>query len=704
MSAFLPQHIDLLAAGAIPAEVAEAAGDYSVTGRDQLPECLRSKWSGTGIVFLHHPLEGDPVPQYRPDQPADDGPKYVFPTGPTPLNVVPAHRDRLSSATTVLMVEGTKQTLAAVAAAPDGVAVVGVAGCWGWSRDGVAVPEVGVLAAGRDVVVAFDADISANPDVHSAGARLAEHLELVGARSVRFVRLPAGSKVGLDDFLAGEHDRPGVLGRLIERAGPLPKAPRAKRPPSPFFDVDGVRVVDVVDAVMAAGHYAAGPDGGIWRWVQGCYVDDDPLPEVLVALLGNRYRPMHRAAIAEALRARLRAAGRIVGRNLPDGCIPVRNGVLHVATGRLEPHDPAHLWPYLLEVEYDPAAVCPVFDKWIAGRVGGQVDDLLEGVALVLCPWIPQRLTVFLFGPTRSGKSTMLRVLEWIAGPGSTSAITMHALADNRFAGAGLYGKLLNVAGDLSDRHIDDLAIWKQVTGDDPIYAERKYRDAFTFHNRALLAFSANTPPTVAETSRAYLARVRPFLFPDSVEGREDRALEDRLRAELPGILNRLVQAAQRWINRGGYGPADLMVADLFAQESDAVAQWAAQALAANPGGFLSGKSAYESYGDWCTANRRGTLGRNRFLARAENTLGPRSRAAGSGVTGWRDVRALPADEWIDPDPGARYARSIPTPAHEETEKEGRSREGEGGRNAHNAHTDLNPTGDDPDEIIEVEF
>lgn len=708
----LPEHVKLLAAGAIPAEVALAAGAYSVTRPDGLSDGLR--WDGPGIVFMHHPLDGAPVPQYRPDTPSTDTEgrtrKYLFPKGPVPLNIVPVMVERIPTASTVLLTEGTKQTLCAVAHAPSNVLVVGMSGVYGYSRDGSPNPELGRLVDGRDVVVTLDADSATNPQVHQAGSRLADALEVLGASSVRFLKLPASEKTGLDDFLATVPDPAAVLGRLMAKAGKLGRKPKAtvtEGDEDRFFDRNGLRVTDLVAAVRETGDFAVSPDGAVWGYSNGVYVDCEPITTAVASLLGNRYRDAWLRNATTVLVDELRRDGAVLGDNDPPGLVNVRTGMLRIATGELEPHDPAHLSRCQLPIDWDPTATCPTFDTWLTDRCGTQADDFLEAAGLMLCPWIGQRRVVFLFGPARSGKSTLLRMLEALVGR-HRSAVTLHDLSTNRFASASLYGAMLNVAGDLSDHHVDDLSTFKLVTGDDAVSGERKFRDAFVFHNTALFVFSANQPPTVSETSRAYLARVRPFLFPYTLEGAEDQAIEARLLAELPGVLVRLVEGARRWLDRGGYGIGDQLVADEFAQASDVAAQFATQVLAAHPGGFVSGSDVFGAYTDWAAQNGRGRLGRTKFLARAENTLGSRQRAHGlsTGPTGWRDWTILPASEWVDPHPVARVARVPFTSPREGIEKEndgGSPSNGEVGPTRATRATP-EPAPDDPDEIIELSF
>src|SRR5262249_58324017 len=120
-------------------------------------------------------------------------------------------------------------------------------------------------------------------------------------------------------------------------------------------------------------------------------------------------------------------------------------------------------------------------------------------------------------------------------------------------AAADVYGKLANICGDLDARAIHRTDCFKQITGGDPIMAERKFRDAFSFVAYALPLFSANEPPRTADQTDAWFDRwiilpmERRFEGPDA-----DPTLSDGLAAELEGLLVLAVAGLQRPMPRGG--------------------------------------------------------------------------------------------------------------------------------------------------------
>lgn len=228
-------HRKFLREQAVDEELAEKLGVRSLLSREDTAD-LGEAWENwanfPAILFPWTSPDGRVEYQVRPDNPTKDhrgrDRKYVFRKGMTP--VLWAVAPIIDSTVDVLIVEGTKQCLAAASNLPDGAAVYGISGCRSWQKDGEPIPDLAELR-GWDVTVVLDADAAENPEVYDAGTALAKALTKAGAVKVSFGRLPGGGKSGLDDVLGGlteEADRPGFLARLIEEAGESPADERPK--------------------------------------------------------------------------------------------------------------------------------------------------------------------------------------------------------------------------------------------------------------------------------------------------------------------------------------------------------------------------------------------------------------------------------------------------------------------------------------------
>jgi hypothetical protein len=247
-----PEHADALARAAISPELAEARGIRSVFAVSELPEWARDRpWAADAVPSLVFPWlsrDGRQVEQLRPDRPLDFGGdlhKYLWPTGETSIlnEVIAAGEDTK----TVLIVEGTKQCLAAGSWAPGGVAVYGIGGCRNWSSDGLPIEDLAVVD-GHAVVICLDADVATNPDVWSAAESLGKAVRLEGATAVRYADTGAKGTNGLDDVLGAKATdrRREFLARMIDQASTKlpPKSGLTKKQTGP----ERVKVIDASTA------------------------------------------------------------------------------------------------------------------------------------------------------------------------------------------------------------------------------------------------------------------------------------------------------------------------------------------------------------------------------------------------------------------------------------------------------------------------
>lgn len=554
-----PEHAGKLAEAAIKPEIAARMGVRSATTR------------GEGIIFPYRGRNGELVNVFRPDDPGEDGAKYLWQSGADlHLSQIADHVDG-----PVVIVEGTKQALSVASWTGEDHEVYGMNGCWGWVNQDLS------WTAGRTVLVMFDADLRTNRDVHDAAAQLSETLAAYGAE-VRYVHVPGKSGEGIDDFLGRSADgvRTDIVNRLLQRGdAKLGRRPARKRPSGGYVEPEvGLRTDKLARDVLDKAPAALTLEGKIAMYENGVYGLDGAVFIAAVAdLLGDDFRVSHRASVEEYAVGVLHADGVMLPEIANHQMVNVRNGMVDLATGQLKPHDPGYFSTVQLPIVWDEDAKAPRYETWLADVVSDQADDLEEVAATMLDPSRTPHKAAFLYGPSRSGKSTFLRLLKAIAGTRNTCAVTLQQLSVNRFAAANVYGKILNAAADLPSTHVDDLSTFKMLTGEDPIHADRKYGQQFMFTNRALFAFSANELPTVGESTRAYSERIKPFRFANSFAGREDQAVEDAIMAELSGILVRLVAAWQRWHRRGRYADTTPEVRHEFEVRSDRVRQWVAE-------------------------------------------------------------------------------------------------------------------------------
>lgn len=494
----------------------------------------------------------------------------------------------------VLIVEGTKQGHSVASAIDMNTSVIQIPGCTGWSRGGWQVPNDMIhLTSGKQTFILLDADAAENPDVFEAGEKLAKGLST--AATVRFIPCPGGGKQGIDDFLSeieDERQRREILSSLMKNTSARPATRRPTRKEAGkqtgngalgewmFTESGKLRPDTIARHILAEYPVATAQNKELAVYVDGVYsLHDKAITALIGELLRDQYNTGHQNNITKRLEGLCYEHNLILPDRASEPLLNCRNGMLDLRTLELKPHDPSYLSTRQISVGWDPDATCPTYDAWLESRVGrSQVRVVNEAISQFLDPSRTPSKALFLFGPSRSGKSTILRLAkELVGGEDEVSAVSLQQLSDDHFAAAEIYGKAINVCPDLPKDHVNDLSVFKRVTGDDPITANRKYGAMFTFRANSLFLFSANTLPTVGEESSAYLNRIVPVVFPKTYAGNENPHIEAALLAELPGILVRWVHARREHMQRSWRWTAvPPVVSDHFSAHSDRVTRFVA--------------------------------------------------------------------------------------------------------------------------------
>lgn len=564
-----PEHHDYLVGEGIGAAfVADrgAAGLLrSVGDGDALPGTLDYDWlsseSRTGILFGTPDAAGTVSWQLRPDTPLIvDGRamKYIGGQGDAGYGVL-----RQSETGPVLIIEGTKQALAATATLHDDAddeladaTVIGIQGCWGWSTGGEADPGLVRLCRDREVAVALDADASTNRRVYEAGVALQESLTGV-TKKVEFLRLPGRGKEGLDDLLAAlpEPDRRDqvLAWWLARQPKPARKRPSDKtgRGSAGFEAWDPatgkLRVEAAADHLIATRHYALAKSQELAAYTGGRYVvAKHQLASDVLDMLGDTYTTGHLGDLKSAVQARTHRLRRTIP-EFPDQ--PYANFLdclVDLRTLEAVPHSAEFYGTRQIPCKWDPDAPADRWVDWAIERMGETQLLSLEDVASqMLDASTPPSKAPFLYGPTRTGKSTVGRIIAALAGgPEYVSGVPIQKLSDPRYA-AMLYGMVVNVCTDLPREAMKDESGFLRMLGGDPMLGDAKYGATFNFTNSALHLFATNSIVTISGDPEPYLDRIAPYALIKSYAGKADASVEARVMEQLPGICVRLARAWQ---------------------------------------------------------------------------------------------------------------------------------------------------------------
>lgn len=241
--------------------------------------------------------------------------------------------------------------------------------------------------------------------------------------------------------------------------------------------------------------------------------------------------------------------------------IPVNNGLLCWKTGELLPFNPEKGFTFKLPVDYDPLATCEKWEGFVKEITESPEDVLIlqEFFGYCLLRDYPFAKILLLVGEGRNGKSTLLRILTEMLGENNCSNTYLQALS-GQYALPGLVDKMANIAPDIPAKDVLDTAVLKSISGNDRVPIEQKYMPTYFAIIYAKLIFSANKLPRINDDSLGFYARLKMINFPHCYrenpkpgERQADIHLGEKLRAELPGILNWALAGLQRLMEQEAF-------------------------------------------------------------------------------------------------------------------------------------------------------
>lgn len=200
------------------------------------------------------------------------------------------------------------------------------------------------------------------------------------------------------------------------------------------------------------------------------------------------------------------------------------------------------LWK--LPVEYDPNADCPEFrqvlKQWLPDAEARDKIQEFVGYALDFNNVTRDKM-LMLLGPTRTGKSTFLKVIGALFGEDNTTHMSIQYLANEKWGVAELEQTPVNIRHDLDTTDIRHEGLIKELASGERVKVERKNQDPYTTRLKTKHMFSANRVPECSHTDDAFYNRWLMILFDQQVPPDErDRGLDEKLttQQELSGILN----------------------------------------------------------------------------------------------------------------------------------------------------------------------
>ncbi|MGU8764455.1 phage/plasmid primase, P4 family [Clostridium perfringens] len=324
--------------------------------------------------------------------------------------------------------------------------------------------------------------------------------------------------------------------------------------------------------------------------------------------------------------------------------VNVRNGLLDIRDMSFKEHTPSYLSTVQLNVEYNPQVDCPQFKKFLNEVLDCKLIPLVQEIVgyLLTTNTASQKAFVF-WGPARTGKSTLLWVVEYLLlGKKNVSNIPWQEIGD-KFKTAELLGKLANVFSDLPSKSIDDTGIFKVVTGEDYLMAEKKNKNPFKFKPFARLVFSCNElPRNYVDRTEGFYRRLIIVPFSRQIDkSKIDKALKYKFQREKEGILNWALEGLKRlYENNFEFSENELTdgVKKEYKRENNNVISFVEECCELDSLFSCSRIELYEAYKEFCVEAGLKALSQIKFNKELEGNFNI-TRSRSGKLRSWNGVR-----------------------------------------------------------------
>lgn len=234
--------------------------------------------------------------------------------------------------------------------------------------------------------------------------------------------------------------------------------------------------------------------------------------------------------------------------------LALNNCIINLYNRKIYQYSPKYFFRVKSRFDYDKNANCPIFRQYldtVCEKDQPLIMMLEELLGYLLTNQTKIQFIFYFYGSGKNGKSVFLNVIKELVGEGNFITLTPIQI-ESSFTRASLENKKVLLIGDMSKKDSSNFitAEIKKLSGGDMISAEKKYGSSYQFKPFVKVVASSNFLPDSSNDS-TYGAIRRIFLIPfrHQIKGSEqDLSLMDKLKKELPGILNLAINGLHRLV------------------------------------------------------------------------------------------------------------------------------------------------------------
>jgi P4 family phage/plasmid primase-like protien len=328
----------------------------------------------------------------------------------------------------------------------------------------------------------------------------------------------------------------------------------------------------------------------------------------------------------------------------------VDNGTLDLRTGKLRPHCSSDLISKIAPVGYDLKATAPLWERclpqWLADEE--TIAFLQRFIGDCMSGSVEEHVVVFCHGVGANGKTVLWETIKRLLGDYAVLAPTSLLMAKqqephpcDRMV---LKGARLALFTETPSGQRFDEATMKATSGGDSITGRGMRENFSTFPPTHKVVICGNHKPIVRGQDEGIWRRLRLVPFEKVIpESDRDPKLAEKLRAELPGVLNWAIAGCLAW-RRDGLGiSAKVREASAgYRQESDILGPFIVECCELDSGTVAARAAIYRAYVTWSEAQGERRAMSEREVAELLRGRGFGecwTRLSGKRCRGWQGLR-----------------------------------------------------------------
>lgn len=296
----------------------------------------------------------------------------------------------------------------------------------------------------------------------------------------------------------------------------------------------------------------------LYYYENGIYKENGEqiLRKELTQKLREQYTKRRATTIEDMLRGQTLVNRDDIGAD--EGLVVVENGVLDVVDRKLIDYDSDITALNKMPVKYDEDASEPTnFLNYLEDVVEDEKErmKLQEFVGYTLMHWdIQFEKALFIVGPTNSGKSTFIDIVNMLHDDNAVAHVTPQEILELRFKSAQLFGSWLNTRNDIPSETVKNVGKFKELISGEEMVMEKKNQPNFSYGPDAKHIFAGNQLPSSSVDDSAFYERVLLCAMPKTIPRKDqDRDLLRKVEQELSGVLNWALDGLDRLLEQNGF-------------------------------------------------------------------------------------------------------------------------------------------------------